>query len=107
MFVKAGQQLTEEQERSAKEIEALRREVLESLRENQRVLQAKSESDDLAIAELAALLDTEAGVTAAGNWGRWCKSLRGPRAASGGWLEDSQPGAVKCDERPLVVQQVQ
>jgi len=62
MFVKAGQQLSEEQERSAREIESLRREVLQ-LRENQQALQAKSESDDRAIAELAALLDSEAGVT--------------------------------------------
>jgi hypothetical protein len=67
MFVKAGQQLSEEQQRSAREIESLRREVLE-LRENQRALHAKSESDDLAIAELAALLESEPGLTpAAGN----------------------------------------
>jgi DNA repair exonuclease SbcCD ATPase subunit len=63
MFVKAGQQLAEEQERSARETESLRREVLQ-LKELVGTLQAKSDADDQAIAELAGLLQAEPSISA-------------------------------------------
>jgi hypothetical protein len=61
LFVKAGQELSETRSKSATEVDAIKNE-LASLKAMVQILQAKSDADDQAIAELAGLLGADSGL---------------------------------------------